>query len=205
MHRLHNYVLLRYKDISSSTWIDRSLEIKDNTPIWLFLYILLRCGQYTLALKYVQENEQNFHLAPEFPSCFKEYIESPSRRLSEASRLRIFDRYKTIEYVTNEDPYKVLIYKMIGRCHLHVPCNPEIVNTIEDYIWYHLNLVSEPIYDEEREFERYRLEDLQKRIIASDPSAFDKNGLNPWFYFNILLLTSQFERVSNGTSAARYS
>lgn len=195
MHRLHSYVLLRYKDMSNSTWIHRNLEIKQNTPIWLFVYILLRCGQYALALKYVEDNEHSFHLTPEFSTCFKEYITSPNRRLSEESRLRIFDRYKTIEYVTNEDPFKVLIYKMVGRCHLHVPCNPDIINTIEDYIWFHLNLVSETIYGEERDFERYRLEDLQKNIISNDPSAFDKNGLNPWFYFNILLLTGQFERV----------
>lgn len=33
------------------------------------------------------------------------------------------------------DPYKILIYKIIGRCELHIKSYPDVIKTTEDYIW----------------------------------------------------------------------
>lgn len=33
------------------------------------------------------------------------------------------------------DPYKVLIYKIIGRCELYKKSSSALVQTTEDYIW----------------------------------------------------------------------
>lgn len=70
-HRLKAYMKLQYKKKGSS-W-DPTLEVYDDVPIWLFTYLLVRCGYYNLALQYVEEKTQNFSGAPEFYNVFKEF------------------------------------------------------------------------------------------------------------------------------------
>lgn len=94
--------------------------------------------------------------------------------------------YGNVQY----DPYKVLLYKVIGRCELENPNIPSVITTIEDYLWLELSLVRDGVHDKS-----YRLSDFQKKITAYGPAYFDPNGKNPWYYFKILLISLQFERV----------
>lgn len=88
------------------------------------------------------------------------------------------------------DPYKILLYKVIGRCEVEKRNIPTVIRTTEDYLWLELVLVHESVHDK-----RYKLADVQKKVVAYGSSHFDPNGKNPWFYFKVLLLSLQFERV----------
>lgn len=70
-HRLNAYMKFQYKDRGSS-W-NPTFEVYDDMPIWLFTYLLVRCGYYNLALNYVEEKTQDFSGAPEFHKAFKEF------------------------------------------------------------------------------------------------------------------------------------
>jgi hypothetical protein len=93
------------------------------------------------------------------------------------------------------DPFKLLLYKIVGRCELHLKALDGVVTTIEDYIWLQLTLVRETVQGEHSDIEQYRLRDFQNIISAQQPDHFGANKLNPWFYFNILLLSLQLEKV----------
>lgn len=93
------------------------------------------------------------------------------------------------------DPYKILLYKIIGRCELQNESSPNAINTIEDYMWLQLTLVREQVYEERYSYETYRLSDLKRKVNSSGRSHFDPNNTNPWFYFKILLLSAQLEKV----------
>jgi nuclear pore complex protein Nup93 len=93
------------------------------------------------------------------------------------------------------DPYKVLLYKIIGRCEIPKGYASTVITTIEDYMWVELALVREEVQDDRNSLEKYRLSDFQKKINDSGRKHFDPSGNNPWFYFKILLLSIQLEKV----------
>lgn len=119
--------------------------------------------------------------------------------LSEESQRTILADYQRLNYGdVVVDPYKILLYKIIGRCELQQRNTPDIIQTTEDYIWLQLMLVREVTDDAEGfSFERYCLEDVQKEISSLGSKYFDRdeNNSNPWIYFKILLLTHQFEKA----------
>jgi nuclear pore complex protein Nup93 len=93
------------------------------------------------------------------------------------------------------DPYKILLYKIIGRCEVEKMGIPIVIKTTEDYMWLELSLIRDNVNEESYSSERFRLSDFQQKIASCGPMHFDPHGNNPWFYFKILLLSLQFERV----------
>lgn len=83
----------------------------------------------------------------------------------------------------------------MGRCELDNKTIPEVIKTIEDYMWFELCLVRERSSMERYQFEHYRLSHFQNKISEAGPNHFDPHGTNPWYYFKILLLSLQFEKV----------
>lgn len=56
--------------------------------------------------------------------------------VQKATQEAILEDYYKFGYGENVvDPYKVIIYKIIGRCELHKKSLPDVVKTTEDYIW----------------------------------------------------------------------
>lgn len=60
------------------------------------MYLLVRSGHEKLALKYVDENEQLFDTEPRFRHYFREYVESPERRLVWISPCRDAESYSNM-------------------------------------------------------------------------------------------------------------
>ncbi|KAI9494890.1 Nup93/Nic96-domain-containing protein [Zychaea mexicana] len=195
-HRLRVFMDLKFRK-GSEKWTDSRFEIVNGTAIWTYLYLLIRSGYAKQALAYVKENEQLFSAEPQFVRYFTEYMESPDRRLRKATHDAVVADYQRLEYgQQNADPYKLILYKIIGRCGLNKKRLPEI-GTTEDYMWLQLSLVRESVDGEAYDYERYNLNDIQKLILSFNPNEFDQNGTNPRNYFMVLLLTLQFERAVN--------
>lgn len=74
-HRMQ--VFMKTVFLKQSGWIDDRLEIQAGIPIWLYLYLLIRTGNHTLALEFVQENPIAFSESPSFAIYLKEYFSSP--------------------------------------------------------------------------------------------------------------------------------
>lgn len=193
-HRLRAFINHVFK--TSNGWNDDRLEIVDGLPIWAFLYLLIRSGNMSTATKFIDTNREMFASERKFVPYYEEFISSPLHCTSKATQDAILADYYKFNYGDNVvDPYKILIYKIIGRCELHIKSYPDVIKTTEDYIWLQLMLVREFSDVERYAFERYRLEDLQKDISSLGSNYFDTDQTNPWIYFKILLLTLQFEEA----------
>ncbi|KAG0188042.1 hypothetical protein DFQ28_005470 [Apophysomyces sp. BC1034] len=195
-HRIRAFMNIEFK--KNTRWTDPYLEIVEETPVWTFTYLLLRSGHANLALDYVVNNRNLFQSEPAFVGYFEEYMRSPDKRLSQATRNDILADYQRLEYGSKKaDRYKLLLFKIIGRCEMNKRSLPEDVKITEDFIWLQLSLVRESTQTEEFEHERYHLGDLQQLFVKFGPTRFDPNSVSPWTYFKILLLTLQFERAVN--------
>ncbi|KAI9315892.1 Nup93/Nic96-domain-containing protein [Dichotomocladium elegans] len=187
---------MRYTFRKNAGWTDPRFEIVNDTPIWTYVYLLIRSGHDNIALEYVEDNKDLFSTEPRFIQYFREYVESPEKRLRKATRDAVLADYQQLEYGQRTvDPYKLIIYKIIGRCELSKKSNQDVIKSTEDYMWLQLTLVRESTDAEEFGYERYRLSDLQKMMTNIGPKRFDPDGNSPFNYFKVLLLTLQFERA----------
>lgn len=116
--------------------------------------------------------------------------------ISEQRRIQVERQYHTMKYSTrNPDPFKMLLYKIIGRCELENK-SEDTVHILEDALWLQLILIRENPEDLRSNHAEYRLTEFQEMINQANHADYDKNGTNPWTYFNMLLLSLQFEKVS---------
>lgn len=117
------------------------------------------------------------------------------RSVSNASRIIIDQHYRSLKYSNLAcDPYKLLLYKIIGRCELQNK-SEGIITMVEDSLWLQLMLVREIPKELDPGRREYHLSEFQDIVYQADHAKYDKDGLNPWFYFNMLLLSLQFEKV----------
>lgn len=178
------------------------MQIANNTPIWARLYYLLRIGASSDALSFATENESALSaLEKSFLPYLKAYLDSPARRLPKLLRDRFLAEYnQRIRYLSDtSDPYKHALYKLIGRVEINRRNVPGVTQTTEDWLWFQLSLVREPEggmgVAEEAPHEKYGLRDLAAVLRKFGEQHFDPKGTRPLLYFQVLLLSGQFERV----------
>lgn len=57
-------------------------------------------------------------------------------RTSKHTRNTILESYRRLCYTgQGSDPYKIALYKILGRCELYKKNLPEVTPSIEDYLW----------------------------------------------------------------------
>src|SRR5690242_4123976 len=94
------------------------------------------------------------------------------------------------------DPYRVVIYNVIGKCEINKSFSNVCVTT-QDFLWLKLNMVREADEPLSPVFAMYDfpLHKLQALLVEYGPEHFSRNGKYPLQYFQVLLLSQQFERV----------
>lgn len=102
------------------------------------------------------------------------------------------------------DPYKQALYKLIGRIDVTKKFPALVTKSTENWLWLQLCLVRES-YDEGADGQdsvrdRYTLADLGRKLVNYGEAHFDPKGNRPLHYFQILLLSGQFERVRDSLS-----
>ena len=101
-------------------------------------------------------------------------------------------KIKSMRADRSRDPYRHILYKIIGRLELSRKTVPEVIQVAEDYMWLQLELLRN--YTEvQTSSEKYTVADLQSIINSFGPSHFNPKGTNPILFFNLLLMTGQFE------------
>ncbi|KTW29977.1 linker nucleoporin NIC96 [Pneumocystis jirovecii RU7] len=189
---------LNLKFMKNGKWTKKNLEIVNNIPIWAFLFYFIRCGYLEEAVQYTLKHENLFQkIEKTFPIYIKAYSMSPNGKLPRQLNDRLHAEYnQRIRFVTEtSDPYKYVIYKIIGRCELSKRSLPEVLPLAEDYMWLQLSLARSIQDSGESIHERYTLEDVQKTLLSFGAKHFNPKGANPIVYFQLLLLSGQFERA----------
>lgn len=75
--RLQSFMKLTFN--KNGAWTDKLLEIQQDIPIWLYVYLLIRSGHPNLAVAFVDREVQSFYLSHRFPKYLKEYLSSPTK------------------------------------------------------------------------------------------------------------------------------
>ncbi|GAA6006571.1 linker nucleoporin NIC96 [Rhodotorula paludigena] len=195
-NKIRAFLNVKYQ--KNGQWANPALEIANNTPVWARIYYLLRSGHAKEALAFATENEAAIQkLEKSFVPYFKAWLDSPDRRLPKLLRDRFLAEYnQRIRYLTDtSDPYKHALYKLIGRVEISRRNVPGVTQTTEDWLWFQLSLVRETEGAGEAPHEKYGLRDLAAVLRKFGEAHFDPKGTRPLLYFQVLLLSGQFERA----------
>ncbi|GAA5972866.1 hypothetical protein JCM21900_003328 [Sporobolomyces salmonicolor] len=195
-NKIRAFLNVKYQ--KNGSWTNPALEIVNNTPVWARIYYLLRSGHAKEALQFATENEAQIQkLEKSFVPYFKAWLDSPDLRLPKLLRDRFLAEYnQRIRYLTDtSDPYKHALYKLIGRVEISRRNVPGVTQTTEDWLWFQLMLVRETEGQGEAPHEKYGLRDLAAVLRKFGEGHFDPKGMRPLLYFQVLLLSGQFERA----------
>ncbi|KAG0141236.1 hypothetical protein CROQUDRAFT_664119 [Cronartium quercuum f. sp. fusiforme G11] len=223
-NKIRAYVELKFR--KNGIWTDKRLELINHTPVWARIFYLLRIGQAADAVQFAKSQETQIRKTePNFLSYFTSWSTSPDRRLSKTLRDRFLAEYNqrvrevigsdggfggasnALNSATNVDPFKLAVYKIIGRVEIQRRNVPVAIASMEDWIWLQLVLVREAdqALDSQHisggnttsssSHDRYGLDDFGQVIAKYGESHFDPNGNRPMMYFRVLLMSGQFEKA----------
>ncbi|CCE62717.1 hypothetical protein TPHA_0D00740 [Tetrapisispora phaffii CBS 4417] len=177
---------LRGKD---NKWLIENLTIVNGIPIWALIFYLLRAGLHQEALEVAINNHSSFNKVEKtFLIYFKAFITAKSAQLPVELTTKLHIEYNQhIKSALGGDPFRMAVYKIIGRCDLSSKNISSIALNIEDWLWFHLMLVKEDVSDNDPVYEKYKLIDLQNIILSYGISHFSE------YYLQVLLLSGLYE------------
>ncbi|KAI6182910.1 Nuclear pore protein [Aphelenchoides bicaudatus] len=152
-------------------------------PIWPFIFICLRIGEFTLASKAASTHLQNITNNSVLVKILSSF--NANQLIDGDRRFQLNAEWKHVTS-TARDPYKRAVYAMI----LGHEC-PEVNTCIEDWLWSRLvNSQLDPVNGLGHFYK------LQNTICADYGEDYFVNQTgNPTLYFTVLWLTGQIERA----------
>ncbi|KAJ1311621.1 hypothetical protein OPQ81_010098 [Rhizoctonia solani] len=135
---------LRCKFYRSGRW-NEDLELLRGRPVWAHMFFLIRTGHLREALDVANESADAIERSEQyFLSYLKAWVESSDRRLPKMLRDRLQTTYNShILHSPNADPFKVALFKLIGRLDPTRRAVRRAIVTAEDWIWFQLAMVDE--------------------------------------------------------------
>ncbi|TCD61186.1 hypothetical protein EIP91_008811 [Steccherinum ochraceum] len=170
-------------------WEDR-IELVAGQPLWAKLYYLVRTGHVQEALQEaVQHQTAIEHREASFIAHFKAWIESPDRRLTGDQLHSLYNAHML--HSSTADPFKLALYKLMGKIDPSRRSVPQVTVTTEDWLWFQLAMVDEN--------ESGGLRGLAHVLLSYGERHFDgapgQQGARRGVWAGVLLMCGQFERA----------
>ncbi|KAF4572443.1 Nuclear pore protein [Pleurotus pulmonarius] len=181
-------LVLYYKN---GEWEDR-IELVAGQPLWARLFYLVRTGHTQEALDQATQYQQAIdHREASFVNQFRTWLESPDRRLPKPHRDHLQSIYNAhMLHSSSADPFKLALYKLMGRLEPSRRNVPQVTTTTEDWLWFQLSMV-----DEE---EHGGLRGLAEVLLGYGEHHFEplnQQGSRRGVWAGVLLMCGQFERA----------
>lgn len=166
--------------------------------VWAVVFYLVRSGHAQEALDYVEQNRSAFdRIDANFPIYLTNYLTASDNRLQPRLQDSINKEYHQRLYVAppgSIDPFKMALYKIIGRCDLRNRSLDGIVPTMEDYFWLQFVLAREARAGTEMANEVCNLNTV-KGVTREVGARFFSKRENYGAYAFLQILSGNFEDV----------
>ncbi|KAK3579843.1 hypothetical protein CHS0354_015256 [Potamilus streckersoni] len=161
----------------------------DGHPTWAMIYYCLRCGDLKAAQQVVQKTA---HQLGDFSQFLQEYSSSRDYRLSHGTETKIHLQYRRV-VKNSTDPFKKAVYCVIGQCDPNED-HAEIADKIDDYLWLKLSQIqTDPASTDDSTGDHFTLQKLQTLLYENYGESHFNGYQQPFLYFQVLVLTAQFE------------
>ncbi|KAK0308214.1 nuclear pore complex subunit [Friedmanniomyces endolithicus] len=169
---------------------------------WAVIFYMLRAGLNEQAAQYLNENAAAFkQIDRKFIGYLRAYISSAEHRLTPDMQTAISNEYSTRQRLAPEnsiDPYRMMCYKIVGRCDLSHRSLDAITNDMMDWMWLQFALAREYDKREELAHEAFGLDDLRLSIKEIGERYFGSSSEianAPTTFFFMQILAGMFEKA----------
>ncbi|EMC93060.1 hypothetical protein BAUCODRAFT_125989 [Baudoinia panamericana UAMH 10762] len=169
---------------------------------WAVLFYMLRSGLLQESVQYVDENAGAFRqIDRKFAGYLRAYVNSAERRLPPELQTAISNEYSARQRLAPEDsidPYRMMCYKVIGRCDLAKRNLDNITTDMFDWLWLQFALARDYNRQDEFQHEAFGLVELQQSIKEIGdryfgPSSEIANAPTTFFFMEVL--AGMFEKA----------
>lgn len=169
---------------------------------WVLIFYLLRCGLVDDAVAYIEDNVSAFRIIDRrFIGYIRAYSSSPDRRLPPPLQNEINNDYAQRVRMAPEDtidPYRMMVYKIVGRCDLNRRNFEGVSSDMMDWLWLQFTLAREYNRVDEYAHEAYGLDELRSSIKDIGDRYFGPNSdlpNAPTTFFFMQTLAGLFEKA----------
>lgn len=169
---------------------------------WPIIFYLLRSGLYSEAVQYVDENTAAFRkIDRQFMRYVRAYVADDEHRLPPEMQTSINNEYSQRSRLAPEDsidPYRMVCYKIIGRCELQKRNLDGITNDMMDWMWLQFSLAREYSRVDEFAHEAYGLDEVRNSIKEIGERYFGPGSdvaNAPTTLFFMQVLAGMFEKA----------
>lgn len=225
-NHIRAYVQVLYQS-EEGQW-HNSLELLNQQPFFARCFFLIRAGHLQDALDLATSPEYDALLKTTEPN-FVTYLQAwaqtyPAHKpLSKNIRERFHSEYTqrlrslTLSAGSNADPFKIALYKLFGRADLAKKNVAGVTDKTEHWLWLQLALIREETSDGAAAAapassssalvlggsgsgDKFGLRDFAATLRKFGEKHWDPKGNRPGLYFQVLLMSGQFERVCDSPS-----
>ncbi|KAF2718806.1 NIC-domain-containing protein [Polychaeton citri CBS 116435] len=204
INKVKGFVRVRAKRKELGPDIDL-LQSLNGEFCWVLIYYLIRCGLAHEALSYCEQNAAAFkNIDRFFPAYLRSYVGSSDKRLTPEQQTKINNEYNQRVRLAPEDsidPYRMMCYKVVGRCDLqrrNFPNNIVGATDHNDWLWLQFCLAREYDRVDELQQNAFDLRDVRKAIREIGDRHFGPGSdvvHAPMLYFFMQILAGQFEKA----------
>lgn len=177
-----SFVGLKFSQSGCLGLQDGNIEGK---PLWPMVYYCLRCGDIQSALRCVEMAGSGHE---DFAQVLEDKLKKPSQKINAKLEVQLKMQYKR-QIKNATDPYKKAVYCIIACCDNNEQ-HPEVAKTSDDFLWIQLSLIRTERTDGS---EILTYSDLQTMILEQYGEKHFNASEQPHLYFQVLVLTGQFE------------
>ncbi|KAI9513141.1 nucleoporin-interacting protein NIC96 [Russula earlei] len=184
------FLLVRY--YRGGAWQDR-IELVAAQPLWAKLFYLVRTGHAREALDEALAHRQAIeHREDSFVTHFRLWLDSPDHRLPKPHRDHVQAVYNAhLLHSTTVDPFKLALYKLMGKLDPSKRNVPLVTATTEDWLWFQLAMCDEEENDGLRGLAEVLLNYGERHFEGTPGSKGARTGL----WAAVLLTCGEFERA----------
>ncbi|KIY66378.1 nucleoporin-interacting protein NIC96 [Cylindrobasidium torrendii FP15055 ss-10] len=186
-NRILSFLRVRY--YSGGAWNDR-IQLLKGAPVWAKLFFFVRTGHAEEAIEEARAYQTVIDRHEKgFVAFFTRWLETADRRLPFNVRTELQNTYN--QHMLNAataDPFKLALYKLMGRIEPHKRNAPFVTITTEDWLWFQLAMVDEREGDS--------LSTFANTLLSYGESKFEgTSGPRQGIWASVLLMSGQFERA----------
>ncbi|KAK4897969.1 nuclear pore complex subunit [Elasticomyces elasticus] len=169
---------------------------------WVVIYYMFRAGLYDVAAQYINENAAAFkQIDRKFTGYLRAFLSSSEHRLSSEMQVAINNEYSARARLAPEnsiDPYRMMCYKIVGRCEVGQRNLDTISSDMMDWMWLQFALAREYEKRDELAHEAFGLEELRASIGAIGERYFGPGSEianAPTTFFFMQIMAGMFEKA----------
>ncbi|KAL3235540.1 Nucleoporin NIC96 [Nakaseomyces bracarensis] len=187
LSRIKLFVNKKLKTVNGKWKVDNLFTV-DDEPIWMISFYLLRAGKVDECVEYLSSFRNNLKkIEQPIITYLKAYQSSGNGQLTGEFGLKINSEYNQhIKTSIDGDPFRMAVYKIIGKCDVSRKNFTNVTFSIEDWIWLHLSLITDQNNTGDKALE-YPLAEFQSLIISYGAKRFSNS------YLKVLILVGLYE------------